>query len=79
MPARDYVASQSGKDFIVGDTLFLVAVVACIAVVVVLMLGLGGFAKGGAFNRKNANKLMRYRIGAQFLAVLLILGYVYLR
>lgn len=62
-----------------GDTLFIVAIVACIAVVIILMLGLGGFAGGGAFNKKNSNKLMRYRIGAQFLAVVLILLYVLFR
>ncbi len=60
-----------------GDTLFTLAVVACLAVVVILMLGLGGFAKGGDFNKKNSNKLMRYRIAAQFVAVLLILAFVY--
>lgn len=62
-----------------GDPLFVLIILACLAVVVVLMLGLGGFAGGGAFNKKNANKLMRYRIGAQFVAVILIVIYVYLR
>jgi hypothetical protein len=63
----------------VGDPLFVLAVIACLAVVVILGLGLGGFASGGAFNKKNSNKLMRYRIGAQFVAVCVILVYVYLR
>jgi hypothetical protein len=63
----------------VSSSLFTLAVVACVAVLVILMIGLGGFAGGGAFNKKNANKLMRYRIGAQFLAVLIILLYVVLR
>ena len=62
-----------------GDPLFILAVVACIAVVIILMLGLGGFAGGGAFNKKNSNKLMRYRIAAQFIAVLFILAFVYFR
>ncbi|MGC1503283.1 MAG: twin transmembrane helix small protein [Sulfitobacter sp.] len=61
------------------DPLFIVIVLAVLAVVVILMMGLGGFAGGGAFNKKNSNKLMRYRIGAQFIAVLLIVGYVWLR
>ena len=43
------------------------------------MLGLGGFANGGRFNKNNSNKLMRYRIGAQFIAVVLIVIYVYSR
>lgn len=62
-----------------GDPLFILAVIACLAVVVVLMLGLGGFAGGGKFNKKNSNKLMRYRIVAQFIAVLFILAFVYFR
>ena len=61
------------------DLLFILIVVACLAVVLVLMLGLGGFAKGSGWAQKNSNKLMRYRIGAQFVAVLLILAYVLLR
>ncbi len=62
-----------------GDPLFVLIVLACLAVVVVLMLGLGGFAKGDGWASKNSNKLMRYRIGAQFVAVVLIALYVYFR
>lgn len=61
------------------DPLFTVILLAVVAVVVVLMIGLGGFARGGDFNKKNGNKMMRYRIIAQFIAVLLILGFVWLR
>ena len=62
-----------------ADPLFILAVVACLAVVVVLALGLGGYASGGAFNKKNSNKLMRYRLIAQFIAVILIVLFVYFR
>jgi hypothetical protein len=61
----------------VDNTLFILAVIACLAVVVVLMFGLGGFAGGGEFNRKYSNKLMRYRLLAQFVAVVLIVLFVY--
>ncbi|WP_299621248.1 twin transmembrane helix small protein [uncultured Tateyamaria sp.] len=61
------------------DPLFILIILACLAVMVVLMLGLGGFAKGSGWAQKNSNKLMRYRIGAQFVAVLLIVAYVLLR
>ena len=40
---------------------------------------IGGFGKGGEFNRKNANKMMRLRILFQFIAVVVLLAYVYLR
>ena len=48
--------------------------IACLAVVLSLLLvGVGGFApRGGAFNAKYANKIMRLRILAQFVAVVLI-------
>lgn len=54
------------------DPLFLLAAVVCLIVLVILMIGIGAFTKGGEFNRKYANKLMRYRIIAQALAVLAI-------
>jgi hypothetical protein len=43
------------------------------------MIGIGGFARGGDFNRKHANRIMRYRIYAQAAAIALILLYVTLR
>ena len=61
------------------DPLFYVVAVACLAVAGILMFGVLTFGKGGEFNRKHANKIMRWRIGAQFVAVLLILLFVYLR
>lgn len=38
----------------------------------VLLMGIGSMAKGGEFNRKNANKLMRWRVILQGIAVLII-------
>jgi len=61
------------------DPLFILAALACLAVLGILLVGIGGFAKGGDFNRKHANRIMRYRIAAQFVAVLLIVGFVALR
>ena len=58
------------------DPLFIVAAVAVLGVLVILMIGIGGFARGGDFNRKHANRIMRYRIYAQAAAVALILLYV---
>lgn len=62
-----------------SDPLFIVVVVAMFAVLAILLVGIGGFAKGGDFNRKHANRIMRYRIGAQFVAVVLILAFVTIR
>ena len=59
--------------------LFFVIIIACFAVAIVLMMGLGGFAKGSGWAQKNANKLMRYRLAAQFIAVLLIVAFILIR
>ncbi|MFN3937121.1 MAG: twin transmembrane helix small protein [Gemmobacter sp.] len=61
------------------DPLFLLAAFASLLVLVILMIGIGGFARGGEFNRRHANRLMRYRIAAQFVAVMLIVGFVLVR
>lgn len=62
-----------------NDPLFIIVAVAVLAVLVILMIGIGGFAKGGEFNRKHGNRLMRYRIYAQAVAIALILAYVAVR
>ncbi|APG45805.1 twin transmembrane helix small protein [Phaeobacter porticola] len=62
-----------------GDPLYFLAIAAIAATVIVLVIGIGSFGAGGAFSAKYANKMMRLRILFQFLAVVLILGYVYLR
>ena len=62
-----------------SDPLFLVVGIVCIGVLLILLFGIGTFAKGGDFNRKYANKIMRWRIGAQLAAVVLILLFVFIR
>lgn len=62
-----------------GDPFFVIVILSILAVLVVLTLGLGGFAKGGAFNAKYSNKLMRLRLILQAVAVLLIVAYVWAR
>ncbi|MGH1330509.1 MAG: twin transmembrane helix small protein [Paracoccaceae bacterium] len=61
------------------DPLFILIILAVLAVLVVLMIGVLGFAKGGDFNRKHANRIMRYRVGMQAVALVLVVLYVYLR
>ena len=61
------------------DALYYLVVIAILAVLVVLMIGLGAFTTGGEFNKKYANKLMRYRIIGQAVAIALILIFVALR
>lgn len=61
------------------DPLFIIVAISVLVVLGILMFGIGTFAKGGEFNKKNANKIMRWRIIAQAIAVVLILLFVYLR
>ena len=61
-----------------SDPLFVLATVACFVVLGILLFGIGTFAKGGEFNKRNANKIMRWRIGVQFVAVLLIVAFAWL-
>ena len=61
------------------DPLVIIALVACAAVLIILLLGINSFRKGGPDAAKESNKFMRWRIGAQFIAVVLILAFVYIR
>ncbi len=61
------------------EPLFILVVISVLVVLVILMVGIGAFAKGGAFNRKHANRIMRYRIAAQAVAVVFILIFVFFR
>ena len=62
-----------------SDPLFILVAIAVLIVLFVLLTGIGGFAKGGDFNRKHANRIMRYRIYAQAVAIVLILIFVLVR
>lgn len=55
-----------------GFVFFLIPI-ALAAVLIILGLGIYSLAKGGAFAKENANKLMRLRVAAQAIAVGLIM------
>lgn len=56
-----------------ANVLLVAAVAACFAVLAVLGFGVLSFARGGEFNRRWANRIMRLRIVTQAVAVALIL------
>ncbi len=62
-----------------SDPLFILVILAMLATVAVLVTGLFAFAKGGDFHKKNSNKLMRWRVGLQLLAVVFFLIFLYFR
>jgi succinate dehydrogenase hydrophobic anchor subunit len=61
------------------DPLFLFATAVCLVVLVILLIGIASFGKGGEFNRKYGNKLMQLRIAAQGLAVVAIVIFAWAR
>ncbi|MZR15068.1 twin transmembrane helix small protein [Maritimibacter sp. DP07] len=61
------------------DPLLLLPLGAVLVVALILLTGIGSFGRGGDFNRRNANRLMRWRIYAQAVAIVLILFYIWLR
>ncbi|MCA8929476.1 MAG: twin transmembrane helix small protein [Alphaproteobacteria bacterium] len=56
-----------------SSLLYFLIPLAVLAVVVVLVTGVVGFARGGKFNRQYGNKLMQARVILQFIAVMLLL------
>ena len=58
--------------------LFALLIIAMAAVLGTLFVGLFSMARGGSFNQRNANKLMRWRVALQGLAILLFVLFMML-
>jgi ABC-type Fe3+ transport system permease subunit len=61
------------------DPLLIIALLACLAVLVILLMGINSFRKGTVESAKDSNKFMRWRLIAQFGAVVLIMLFVFVR
>lgn len=59
------------------DPFFYVILVSCLVVLAILTWGLSTFQSGG--DGKKSNRIMQLRIAAQFIAVVLIVGFAYFR
>tara|TARA_B100001057_G_scaffold427174_1_gene451765 strand:- start:584 stop:784 length:201 start_codon:yes stop_codon:yes gene_type:complete len=57
----------------------VILVVALCTLVSILFWGIFTMARGGAYNVKNSNRIMRYRIIFQGLALIIILGLMWHR
>ena len=55
------------------NVLTILLLIAMLATLGALVVGLAGFFQGGEFNRKYGNKLMQARVGLQAIAVVLLL------
>jgi hypothetical protein len=60
------------------DILFALVIFAMLATLGVLFLGIFSMARGGEFNRRNSNRLMRWRIIMQAVAVILFVLFLLL-
>jgi uncharacterized BrkB/YihY/UPF0761 family membrane protein len=58
--------------------LFALLIFAMLAVLAVLFFGLFSMARGGPFNDRNANKLMRWRVALQGVALLIFVVFMML-
>ena len=56
-----------------NHTVFALMIVAMVATLGVLFFGLFSMARGGEFHKRNANRIMRWRVIAQGVAILLFL------
>tara|TARA_B100000989_G_C19466928_1_gene438763 strand:- start:360 stop:563 length:204 start_codon:yes stop_codon:yes gene_type:complete len=56
---------------------YLLIPISLLAVLAVLGTGLYAMFKGGDFNKKYSNKLMRLRITLQFVAIVIIMSALY--
>ena len=61
-----------------SEIFFYLSIAASLVVLAVLTFGVVTFARGGDFNRKWSNKIMRLRLVTQAVAVVLILATVIL-
>jgi nitrogen fixation-related uncharacterized protein len=60
------------------NTFAILIAIALAAVVVVLIVGVFAMARGGEFNDKYGNRMMRWRVALQALAVILMLVFVFI-
>jgi len=63
---------------VMSEIFLYLSIAACLVVLAVLTFGVVVFARGGDFNRKWSNKIMRLRLVTQAIAVVLILATVLL-
>ncbi|MBO6784586.1 MAG: twin transmembrane helix small protein [Alphaproteobacteria bacterium] len=59
------------------NALAIILAIALAGVVLALVVGVIAMARGGEFNRKHGNTMMRLRVGLQGLAVVLVLLFVF--
>lgn len=62
-----------------SDIFFTLTIVAMLITLAVLASGLFSMARGGEFNKRNANKIMRLRILAQAVALAMFAAAMLLR
>mgnify|MGYP006209038487 CR=1 FL=1 len=72
LEADEQFAVKEGAEVVSGTGVKIGSIIAIAAVTVTLGLGLYSLFRGGAYARSHSNRLMRWRVGLQALAVLLL-------
>lgn len=60
-----------------SQLLYFVSLLAILVVVIILFVGIYSLFKGGDFGRSWSNKLMRLRVLAQFIAIIILMLFVW--
>ena len=63
---------------VMSEIFMYLSIAACLIVLAVVLFGVLTFGRGGEFNRKWSNKIMRLRLVTQAIAVILIMTTVLL-
>lgn len=63
---------QAQKDRFMDGLVFFLIPIGLAATAIILAVGIYSLARGGAFAKENANKLMRLRVAAQAVTIALI-------
>lgn len=70
---QQHITTRYKPDIMMETVLYHATTIAVLAVIIVLVLGLRSMMKGDSPNF--SQKLMRWRVGLQFLAILIIVAY----
>ena len=69
--------ARDPSSLLVMSILLVLTIIALVAVVAVLITGVIAMVRGGEFNRKYGNRLMRARVMLQAVAIVLVMLLVY--
>ena len=73
---RERVQPFPKDETLMHDALFYLAFIALLVTAAILLTGITSMLRGGDFHRRNSNKLMRARVAAQAVTLLLMMAWL---